>query len=80
MYWVYIIHCSDNTLYTGITTNLDTRISQHETGKGAKYTRGRTPIRLVYKEKHPDRSSASKRENQIHRWSHQKKLALIKGK
>jgi len=79
MYWVYILKCRDGSLYTGITPDIERRLTQHQAGTGAKYTRGRGPVRLLYEESYPDRSSASKRENQIHRWSREKKLQLIKG-
>ena len=66
MYYVYILKCSDNTLYTGITTNLDRRIEEHNhSSKGAKYTRARRPVKLMYSEEYVDRSTASKREYQI---------------
>ena len=59
---VYILKCSDNTYYTGITNNIKRRIHEHETNKGAKYTRNRRPVNLVYVEKNHDKSTASKRE------------------
>ncbi len=66
MYYVYIVKCKDNTLYTGIATELDRRVKEHNTSeKGAKYTRVRRPVELVYSEIYPDRSSASKREYEI---------------
>ena len=66
MYFVYMVKCADETLYTGIATELERRIEEHNSSdKGAKYTRVRRPVRLVYGEKHPDRSSASKREYEI---------------
>ncbi|MEA3363054.1 MAG: GIY-YIG nuclease family protein [Thermodesulfobacteriota bacterium] len=66
MNWkVYIILCSDDSLYTGITTDIRRRYAQHQTGTGAKYFRGRSPCRLVYLEDDHDRSSASRRESQI---------------
>jgi putative endonuclease len=66
MKWqVYIILCSDNTLYTGITTDIEKRFHQHETGSGAKYFRGRQPLKVVYLEKDHTRSSAARRESQI---------------
>ncbi|MDX2494432.1 MAG: GIY-YIG nuclease family protein [Desulfuromusa sp.] len=68
---VYIILCSDDSLYTGITTDIKRRYKQHLTGKGAKYFRGRSPRRLVYLESDHDRGSASRREAQI------KKLRLV---
>ncbi|MDH5533304.1 MAG: GIY-YIG nuclease family protein [Candidatus Pacebacteria bacterium] len=77
-WFIYIIKCNDNTLYTGITNDLDKRIDKHNTGTGAKYTRNRTPVKLVYSEPSSDRSSASKREAQIKGLSRLKKLELIK--
>lgn len=66
MNWqVYIILCSDDSLYTGITTDVERRFAQHRGGTGAKYFRGRSPLRLVYLEDGHDRSSASRREVQI---------------
>ncbi|HIP28883.1 MAG TPA: GIY-YIG nuclease family protein [Sulfurovum sp.] len=66
MYFVYILRCIDDSLYTGITTELSRRVEEHNfSDKGAKYTRTRRPVTLVYFEKHGDRSSASKREYEI---------------
>lgn len=66
MYYVYMVKCADNTLYTGIATELERRIEEHNgSDKGAKYTRARRPVTLVYSEEYPDRSSASKREYEI---------------
>jgi len=76
-WFVYIVRCADQTLYTGISDNLEKRITNHNAGKGAKYTRGRTPVKLVYQEKHPDRSTASKREAELKKLTKQKKLKLI---
>jgi len=76
-WWVYMILCSDDTYYTGITTNLDRRFKQHETGKGAKYFYGRKPVEFVFKEGGHDRSSASQREAAIKSLSRQKKIALF---
>jgi putative endonuclease len=64
-WFVYILKCSDDTLYTGITNNVSKRIEDHEKGVGAKYTKGRSPFQLLFTEKHPNRSSASKREIEI---------------
>lgn len=70
MNWqVYIILCSDDSLYTGITTDIERRLAQHRAGRGAKYFRGRAPLRVVYLEVGHDRSSASRREAQIKRLS-----------
>jgi len=80
MYYVYIVQCVDDTLYTGIATELERRILEHnESDKGAKYTRVRRPVNLVYSEEYPDRSTASKREYEIKKkMSRAEKLALIK--
>ena len=66
MYFVYMLKCADGTFYTGIATELKRRVDEHNSSdKGAKYTRTRRPVTLVYSEIHPDRSSASKREYEI---------------
>lgn len=78
MCYVYILQCSDNTLYTGWTNNLEKRINTHSKGKGAKYTRCRLPVKLVYFEKFEDKVSAQKREYSIKQLSRKEKLTLIK--
>ena len=76
--WVlYILRCSDQTLYTGITNNLENRLLAHQTGKGAKYTRGRAPLELLHTESFHSKSSAAKREAAIKKLSRVKKLKLI---
>lgn len=79
MYYLYMVQCADKTLYTGIATDLERRIDEHNhTDRGAKYTRARRPVTLVYSETHPNRSSASKREYEIKKkMSREEKLALI---
>ncbi|MBU5590420.1 GIY-YIG nuclease family protein [Clostridium sp. MSJ-4] len=77
MCYVYILKCSDNTLYTGWTVNLEKRLSTHSKGKGAKYTRCRLPVELVYFEKYLDKVSAQKREYEIKQLTRLKKLNLI---
>ncbi len=79
MYYVYIVRCADDTLYTGIATELERRIEEHNSSdKGAKYTRARRPVTLVYSETHADRSLASKREYVIKKkMSREDKLLLI---
>lgn len=78
MNWhVYILRCADNTLYTGITTDIDRRLAQHAAGRGAKYTRTRAPFELVFKQDFPCRSSASKREWQIKSLTRAEKMDLI---
>ena len=66
MRWVvYILECGDNSLYTGITTDLSARFAAHRAGTGAKYTRGRGPLNVVFQEPAPDRSAATRRESEI---------------
>ena len=78
MSWtVYILECADSSLYTGITTDLARRIAEHEMGKGARYTHGRGPFRLVHQELHKNRAEASKREIIIKAMTRTRKLALI---
>ena len=75
---VYILECSDNTLYTGITNNLEKRLEQHNTGNdGAKYTRARRPVKCLYNEEQKNRSEATKREMAIKKLSRVEKLKLI---
>ena len=74
---VYIILCSDQSLYTGITNDMARRLAQHQAGEGAKYFRGRRPLKVVYLEGDHDRSSASRREAEIKRLSRAQKLRLI---
>ena len=76
---LYILRCADNTLYTGITTDVDKRFRTHSSGKGAKYTRGRGPLELVYREKCGDHSTALKRELEIKALTREEKELLIKG-
>lgn len=73
---VYILRCNDNTLYTGITDDVQQRVAAHNAGKGAKYTRGRGPTRVVYKESCENKSQALRRELEIKRLSRKEKLAL----
>jgi putative endonuclease len=78
MYWqVYIILCSDHSLYTGITTDIERRFRQHTDGSGAKYFRGRHPIQVVYLEHDHSRSSAAIREAQIKSMSRSEKIILL---
>lgn len=77
MWFVYIIQCSDNSLYTGVTNDLKRRIKEHNDKLGGKYTRVRTPVRLVYKEKHIGKSAALKREIQIKKLKKEQKTTLI---
>ena len=77
--YVYILECADGTFYTGWTTDIEARVNTHNSGSGAKYTRGRRPVSLVYYEELPDRSAALKREAAIKRLPRNKKLELIAG-
>lgn len=75
----YILQCNDGTYYTGWAKDLAKRVEQHEKGLGARYTRQRLPVRLVYSEALPDRSAAMKRERAIKKLSRPKKERLIQG-
>lgn len=78
MNWItYILKCADYSLYCGITNNLEKRFKKHSEGKGAKYTRSRLPVFIVYFEEFQTKSEALKRENQIKKLSRQEKLDLI---
>ena len=74
---VYLLRCADGSLYTGITNDLPQRLEAHQSGKGARYTRARLPVELLYSEGAPDRSAATKRETAIKGLSRVKKLALV---
>jgi len=76
MWYVYILRCKDKTLYVGITTNVTERVKCHNKGKASRYTRMRLPVKLIYQEPHPSKSSARKREIQLKNWSRAKKEAL----
>ncbi|MCH2188824.1 GIY-YIG nuclease family protein [Candidatus Gracilibacteria bacterium] len=79
MWYTYILNCADDTFYTGITTDLERRVDEHNNSpKGAKYTRVRRPVLLVYSEKFKNRSEASKREYEIKQMSRELKESLIK--
>ena len=77
MNYVYILRCADNSLYTGWTNNLDRRIKMHVNGKGAKYTKSRLPVELVYFEEYEDKIEAMKREYAIKQLKRKEKLMLI---
>ncbi len=77
--YVYILRCSDDTLYTGWTNDLMARLKQHQNKKGAKYTRVRTPLTLVYFESYDTKQEAMKREYQIKQYQRKKKLELVDG-
>lgn len=77
MWFVYILRCGDGTLYTGTTDDVARRLAAHRAGKGAKYTRGRAPLELVYTETCGDHSAALRREYAIKQLSREEKLRLI---
>ena len=74
---LYILRCRDGSLYTGITTDVEKRFAAHNAGKGAKYTRGRGPLELVYREDCGDHSTALKRELEIKAMKREEKMKLI---
>lgn len=76
-WYLYILRCGDGTLYTGITTDLQKRLETHRSGKGAKYTRGRQPLELVYREICENHSAALKRELEVKKLTRQEKETLI---
>ena len=76
-HYVYVVECQDGTLYTGYTTNIKRRLEEHNSGVGAKYTRGRYPVKLRYSESFSSRSQAQKREYKIKQLPRQKKEELI---
>ena len=78
-WYFFIVRCRDNSLYSGIATDVDDRVREHNRGTGAKYTSGRRPVTLVYSEKFHNASQARKREWQIKNWSKVKKEQLILG-
>lgn len=77
MYYVYILLCNDESLYTGITNNLKNRLDIHNKGKASKYTRGRLPVKYVYAAESKDKGEALRKEYAIKRLSRKKKLELI---
>ncbi len=77
MYFTYLARCADNSLYTGYCKNVTVREQKHNSGEGAKYTRQRRPVKIVYFEEFLNRSEAMKRESQIKSWTKKKKENLI---
>jgi putative endonuclease len=78
MYSVYLLLCSDGSLYTGIAKDPQKRLRQHQNGTGGAYTRSHKPIRIIYQEQLPNRSSALKREAEIKSWTRKKKINMLK--
>jgi putative endonuclease len=77
MPYTYVLACADGTLYTGWTTNLETRLRAHQAGKGSRYTRARLPVTLVYQREHATATEARRQEAAIRRLPRQEKLELI---
>ena len=77
MYYIYIVRCQDDTYYTGFTNNIEKRIRAHNENKGAKYTRGRTPVELVYSEEFENKTEALKREYKVKQLTRKQKELLI---
>ena len=78
MFYVYILRCGDGTLYCGYTNNVEKRLEAHRSGKGAKYTKGRLPLELVYTEEFAEKGDALRREAEIKKLSKKEKLNIIK--
>jgi len=76
-WFLYVIQCSDESLYTGITTNISRRLKEHNAKKGAFYTQNKTPVKIVYQEPMAGQSEARKREAQIKRLTRKEKLELV---
>ncbi|GGE53908.1 UPF0213 protein [Pullulanibacillus camelliae] len=78
-HFVYILECSDGSYYTGYTNHLEKRLAAHQSGKGAKYTRGRGPVALIYSEAYSTKEEAMKREYAIKQLSKEQKRSLVEG-
>ena len=78
-WFVYMLRCCDGSIYTGCTDHVERRLSVHQSGKGAKYTRSRLPVELVYQEMVAERSAALRREAAIKKLSRKEKLNLLRG-
>ena len=78
--YMYVLECGDGTLYTGYTTDVEARLKTHQAGKGAKYTRARLPVTLIYQEEHPDKSAAMSAEALFKKKKRAEKLAYIEEK
>lgn len=77
-HFVYIVECSDNSFYTGYTTDVERRVEQHNSGDGAKYTQSRTPVELIHTEEYEDKSTAMSREYEIKQLTRSQKEDLVK--
>ena len=76
-YYFYLLRCSDNSLYAGICIDLEKRVEIHQNGKGAKYTRSRLPVTLVYQEQHRSKGDALRREAEVKKWTKERKERLV---
>ena len=79
-YYTYILRCGDDTLYTGFTTDLEHRLQTHNAGKGAKYTKARLPVEIIYHEEYPTKEEAMRREAAIKKLTRKQKIELIKNR
>jgi predicted GIY-YIG superfamily endonuclease len=79
MLFCYILECAHDSFYVGVAEDPQRRCDEHNSGKGSDWTAARRPVKLAWTEEHPTLSSARKRENQLKRWSHAKKAALVRG-
>lgn len=77
MYFVYLLQCEDGSLYTGITTDIERRFTEHQKGIGSNFTRAKKAKKIVYTEEQQNRSAALAREAEIKRWPREKKLRLV---
>jgi putative endonuclease len=77
VHWVYVLECDDGSFYTGYTTDVERRVHEHDRGEGAKYTRGRTPVELVHRERFESKSAAMSREYEIKQLSRAEKARLV---
>lgn len=77
MYYIYILLCNDNSLYTGYTKDLKKRLKDHNEGNGSKYVRSRLPAKVIYQEKYKTKSEAMKREIEIKGWSREEKIEQL---
>lgn len=73
---LYLVRCADDTIYTGISIDVSARVTKHNSGRGAKYTSTRLPVRLIYSESLPDRVAAMKREFEVKKWGRKRKESL----
>lgn len=75
-WYVYMLKCKDGSIYTGISNDVEDRLKEHNSGQGGEYTSTKRPVKLIFQEEHPDKTSARKREEQIKNWGRAKKEAL----